>query len=186
MLNSEENTHTKTKTMKRIICIALSLLFVGALLAQEKYTVPELSYEKKHSRVLGETYGFLTTGINFAKSQGASPYDYGLYVGTIYASFWNSEVGFEGFVKNVILSWESLRADQDDQMIVTEEMDHSVLVEFPKNAMTKYFAQEKPVATIDEVVEYFNGVLKPITAKFNSSARVENTDVYLTITLKKN
>ena len=34
------------------------------LFAQEKYTVPELSYEKKHSKVLGETYGFLTTGIH--------------------------------------------------------------------------------------------------------------------------
>ena len=108
----------------------------------------------------------MTTGINFAKSQGVSPYDYGIYVGTIYASHWNPEIGFEGFVTNAIRAWASLMTDQGGKIIVTEKADNSVLMEFPKNEMTKFLRKENPVATTEEVVEYFNGVLKPITAKF--------------------
>ena len=135
--------------MRRFICIALSVLFMGSLFAQERFLVPELTYKQKHSRTLSETYGFVTTGINFAKSQGVSPYDYGIYVGTIYASFWNPEIGFEGFVKNAIRAWESLRTDQDDKIIVTEKADNSVMMEFPKNAMTKFLDKENPVASIE-------------------------------------
>jgi len=158
---------------------------MGSLFAQERFPVPELTYKQKHSRVLSESFGFVTTGINFAKSQGVSPYDYGIYVGTIYASYWNTEIGFEGFVNFVIPTWESLRTDQYDKIIVTEKADNSVLMEFPKNAITKFLGGENPVATIEEVVDYFKGILKPITAKFKSSATINITDTHITFIFKK-
>jgi hypothetical protein len=159
---------------------------MGSIFAQERYTVPELTYKQKHIRVLSETYGFVTTGINFAKSQGVSPYDYGIYVGNIYASYWNPEIGFEGFVKNVIRTWESLRTDQDAKIMITEKSDNTVSMEFPKNEMTKFLGGENPIATTEEVVEYFKGLLKPITAKFKSSATIDITDTYITFIFKKN
>ena len=158
---------------------------MGSLFAQEKFPVPELTYKQKHSRVLSETFGFVTTGINFAKSQGVSPYDYGIYVGTIYASYWNSEIGFEGFVNSAIRAWESMMTDQDDKIIVTEKADNSVLMEFPKNAITKFIGRENPIATTEEVMEYFKGVLKQITAKFKSSVTIDITDTHITFIFKK-
>ena len=145
-----------------------------------------MTYKQKLTRVIPEAYGFLTTGINFAKSQGVSPYDYGIYVGTIYASSWNPEIGFDGFVNNAIRTWESLRTDQDGKINILENTDNSVSIEFPKNAMTKFLGGENPIATIEEVGEYFTGILKPITAKFNSSVRIDITDAYFTIIFKKN
>ena len=145
-----------------------------------------MTYKQKHSRTLSETYGFVATGINFAKSQGVSPFDYGIYVGTIYASYWNPEIGFEGFVKSVIRAWECLRTDQDGKISVTEKADNTVLMEFPKKAMTKFLGGENPIATTEEVVEYFKGVLKPITAKFKSSVTIDITDTYITFIFKQN
>ena len=171
--------------MKRLICIALCVLFMGGLFAQERFPVPELTYKQKHLRSLSEAYGFMTTGINFAKSQGVSPFDYGIYVGTIYASYWNQEIGFEGFVNNAIRSWESFRTDQDGKIIVTEKADNSVLMEFPKNMMTKFLGEENPIASTEEVVEYFKGVLKPITAKFKSTATIDITETHLRFIFKK-
>ena len=172
--------------MRRFICIALSVVLMGSLFAQERFPIPELTYEQKYSRVLAETFGFVSTGINFAKSQGVSPYDYGIYVGNIYASYWNPEIGFEGFVKSFIGSWECMKTDQDGKINITENSDNSVSIEFPKNAMTKFIGRENPIATIEEVVEYFKGILTQITAKFKSSVTIEITDTYLTFNLKEN
>ncbi len=61
--------------MKRFICIALSVLFLGTLFAQQKYPVPELTLEKKNSIVSMNMYG--------------------MYVGNIFVHSWNPGIGFD-------------------------------------------------------------------------------------------
>jgi hypothetical protein len=148
--------------------------------------IPTRTCEQKYSRVKSEAYSFFKSGVNFAKSQGVTPFNYGIYVGNLYAPNWNPEIGFDGFVKSAILTWESLRAEQDDKIIITEKQDGSVLMEFPKNAIIKYFAGEKPIATFEEVIDFFRGLMKPIADKYNGSVTITITETFLAFNFKKN
>lgn len=172
--------------MKRLICIALSVLFMGSLFAQEKFPVPDVTLEKKNSIILANMYGMITSGISFAKSQGVSPHDYGMYVGNIFVHSWNPDIGFDGFVKGVIRSWESFKTDQDGTIRITENPDHSVTMEFPKIAMTKYLGKDSHHATIDEAVECFTGMLKPFGTTFNCAVTIDVTDTYLVFNFSEN
>lgn len=172
--------------MKRFICIALSVLFMGSLFAQEKFPVPDMPLEKKNSIVLMNMYGMITSGISFAESQGVSSHDYGMYVGNIFVHSWNPDIGFDGFVKGVIHSWESFKTDQDGAIRITENPDNSVKMEFPKIAMTKYLGKESQQGTLDEVLDCFRGILKPFGTTFNCAVMIDVTDTYLVFNLSPN
>jgi len=158
---------------------------MSSIFAQEKYIVPELSSNQKHVRVLSETYAQMAAGITFAKEQGVEPYDYGIFVGSIFAAYWSPEIGFEDFVNSLIRTWESLRTKQGAGLNITEASENTVLMEFPKNEIAKFLGKENPIATIEEFVEYFKGMLKPITAKLKTSATIDLTDTSISFTFEK-
>jgi hypothetical protein len=172
--------------MKKIICILVSVAFMFSLYAQEKYTVQVRTDLEKYITVKSQFYSFMNAGISFAKSKGVSPFEYGKYVGNLFAPSWNQEIGFEGFVRSVIRTWESMKTDTEGTITVTEKPDGSVIMEFPKVSMMKYFAAGIPIATFEECIEYFRGVIKPIADKFSCSLTLIANENFLVFTFKKN
>ncbi len=172
--------------MKKVICSAVCILFFGSVFAQELFPVPTRTCEQKYTTVKYQTYSTLKSAINFAKSQGVSALDFGIYTGNLYAPSWNADIGFEGFVKSSIQTWESFKTELDGQIVITENTDGSVSMNFPKIAMSKYFTGDKPMATFEEAVDYFRGALKPIAAKFNSTVTLTVTETTIVFHFKKN
>jgi len=95
--------------MKKIFGFLFCLLISTSLLAQDKYTVPDISVEDKFNRTLGQFWGIFATSVDFAKSQGITPHDYGKYLGKVFAPTWNKEAGFEGMVWGTVYNWETFK-----------------------------------------------------------------------------
>ena len=63
--------------MKKSLSLLFCLVLMGTVIGQEKYSVPEIPVKKKLNRTYSQTWGILAVGVDFAKSQGVTPYDYG-------------------------------------------------------------------------------------------------------------
>ena len=89
------------------------ILLAGIVFGQGKFTVPELSFEQKHDRTNSQIPVFLAAGINFAKTQDVTPYEYGKKIGKLFAPTWDKEAGFDGYVNGMIYISESSRTTDD-------------------------------------------------------------------------
>lgn len=148
--------------MKKLLCLLLPLLFIGSLNAQERFTVPERTHDQKHQRTIYQSWSVYAVGINFAKSQDVSAYDYGKYVGSLFAQSWNKESGFDGFVRGMIFNYENFRTEADGEIVIVENDDGSVVVKFPAIMLKKYFPEGNPYASFQEALDCFQGMLENI------------------------
>jgi len=148
--------------MKKLLSIAICLVFIGSAFGQEKFTVPERTPEQKHKRAMYQSWSIYAAGINFAKSQNISPYEYGKFVGNLFAQSWNKENGFDGFVNGMIYNWENFRIDSDGQLVVKAKDDGSVIIKYPAVMLQKYFPEGNPYASFQDALDCMQGVLESI------------------------
>jgi hypothetical protein len=168
--------------MKSLISILLGLFFIGNAIGQDKFTVPELSLEQKHNRVNSQIPAFLSAGISFAKTKDVTPYEYGKYVGKLFASTWDKDAGFDGFVNGMIFISESGRSNEDRLIEIKENGDGSVTIIRPPGPMSKY---GNAFATIEERNECMTGVLEQIAKYMGCTISREDTELTSIITIKK-
>ena len=171
--------------MKKLLSIAICLVFIGSAFGQEKFTVPERTSEQKHNRTLYQYWSIYAAGINFAKSQDVSPYEYGKLIGNLFAPGWNKENGFDGFVTGMVFNLENSKTDAEGQMVINELDDGSVIIKYPARAWKKYFPEGNPFASFQDVMDCLRGIMEPIADYMGCAVIQEVTVESIIITINK-
>ena len=171
--------------MKKLLGICICLLLAGSLFAQEKFVVPERSPQQKHVRTTYMMWSWYSAGINFAKAQGVSAYDFGKYVGSVFAQTWNKEKGFDGFVSGMIYNWENMRFDSSPEIIVNEIDDGYVVVKTSAAIVKSYFPEGNPYASFEEGMDCMRGMLEQIGDYLGCTFSQEVTDEYIVNSFRK-
>ena len=148
--------------MKKILSFAICMIFICNAFGQENFAIPERSPEQKHQRTIGQYYYIIAAGINFAKSQDVSAYEYGKYAGSLFSQTWNKESGLNGFVRGMIFNYENLRTEADGEIVILENDDGSVVVKYPAIMIKKYFPELNPYASFQEFLDFYLGFLENI------------------------
>jgi hypothetical protein len=171
--------------MRRIFVILFCFSLTSSLLAQEKYTVPDIRLEEKFDRILGQFWGIFATSVDFAKSQGITPYDYGKYLGKVFAPTWNKDAGFEGLVRGTLYNWENFKRDEDGKIQLQEMDDGSVVISVPRMAWDRYFSENFPPVSFKETMECMQGVSEEIATHLSAEIKQKITDEEIIFVLKK-
>ncbi len=171
--------------MKKMLSVLFSLVLIGTVIGQEKYAVPEVPIEKKLSRTYFQFWGVFAVGIEFAKTHGVSPYEYGKYMGKVFAPSWNQDGGFESYVKGSIYNWENSRTDEDKPMTITENEDGSVSIFYPIQVIKKYFSGEKSYTSFEEIMSCMEGVNEVIADYMGVEVKIEVTEEDIIFNYKK-
>ena len=104
--------------MKRTLIITLLCMLTASwTFAQDLFSVPELTQQNKQEVLYNHVIAYAVTGINFAKSQGVSPYDYGVHVGKLFTSFWNPEQGLPALGNGLIYILAGLHPDNEMEIL---------------------------------------------------------------------
>lgn len=171
--------------MKKLLGICICLLFVGSLFAQEKFVVPERTPQQKYVRTTYMMWSWYAAGINFAKSQGVSAYDFGKYVGSEFAQTWDIEKGFDGFVSGMIYNWENMRFDSAPDIIIKENDDGSVVITSPAVIIKSYFPEGNPFASYKEAMDCMRGMMEEIGDYLGCAFSQEVTEDFIVNTFRK-
>jgi len=171
--------------MKKYLTFIICLVLAGNLLAQEKYPLPVLTGDQKHGRMLGQFWYLGAAGCNFAKTHGVTAYEYGKYIGNLYAPTWGEGNNFEGYVKGVIYNFECMRLNSDSGMVVKVNEDESVSIRLDGNFLKKLFPEGNGFASYDECVEFMKGVFEPISDHMGATIKIEFQENLMITTLKK-
>ena len=70
-------------------------------------------------------------------------------------------------------------------MVVKEKDDGSVLLIIPIQAWKKYFSEENPIATFEEVIDCLWAVIEEIADHMNSEVKLEITEESIIYELSK-
>lgn len=171
--------------MKKLLSIAICLAFIGSAFGQEKFTVPERTPEQKYESTLFQYWGVYAAGINFAKSHDVSPYEYGKYIGGIFAPSWNKENGFDGLVNGLIYVLVDFNTNADGQMVIIEKDDGSVSIKYPAVAWKKYFSEDNAFGSFQDVMGCMQGIIEPIADYMGCVVIQEVTEESIIYTINK-
>jgi hypothetical protein len=169
--------------MKQYLLLATSLLLSGVMLSQEKYPINIPTSDEKHSQAIFQLYGFMGAGINFAESHGVTPYEYGKYLGNLFAPSWSGN--FNGFVEAVIGHNELTRRVSDPSIEVKENSNGSVTIISDEKMWRRYFSDDNKIATMNEFVDYLQGLYEPIADRMGATTKLELKDSSMVFTLMK-
>lgn len=171
--------------MKKCLTFFICLLLTASLLAQEKYPVPVRTGDQKHGRTLFQLYSTLAAGISFAKAHGVTPYEYGKYMGNLFAPSWGAGNDYEAFVKGSIFNIENFRHISDAGLIVEENNDGSVSIVTNDKMWHKYFPDGNGYASYDEFSECMKGLWEPLSNHMGATLSQETRDSLLIYTFRK-
>ena len=171
--------------MKKILSALMCFLLAGALFAQEKYPIPSLSSDQKHGRAVGQAWVIAAAGMNFAKTKGVSPYEYGKYLGTLFAPSWGEGNDFDQFVRGSIYNYESFRHVTDPPLQVKENTDNSVTVVTSEQMWHNYFPEGNPFASYNEFLELVKGLNESIANHMGATVTMENQGNQLIFTFRR-
>jgi hypothetical protein len=170
--------------MKKYLTLVIFLLLAGSLLAQEKYPVPVLTGDQKHGNMVFQYWVMNAAGISFAKAHGVTPYEYGKYIGNLFAPTWGQGNNFEGYVKGAIYNMSFL-CPSDAGLVVKENEDGSVSIRTDDSIWHKFFPEGQGFASYDEFIEYMRGINEPIADHMGATITIKRQDTQLVFTLKK-
>ncbi len=172
--------------MRKLLIITALVLFAGVAFGQEKFSVPDISPAQKHNLTNYQFMIMHAAGINFAKTQDISPYEYGKYLGSLFAPSWGKETGFDGFANGLIYNWETFKTDEDGPMVIVENDDGSVTVKYPVIAWKKYLPDGNLYASFEESMESIKGLGETIADYLGCtiSQKIDQESIYFTINKK--
>ncbi len=148
---------------KQIIFAALIFIFsVSLISAQDKITVTKLTDTQKHQRVIWQLNHTAIIGFKYAKSQGMTAKEYGEYFGEFSKLTWDKDGGFDGFVKGLLLNWETWRASSSKAIQIIKQTDDIFKFKTPSNL--KKITESNAYIGIDyeELMTIYDGLFKTI------------------------
>ncbi len=150
--------------MKKLSLITISFLFINFIVAQEKFTVPELSTQQKTDILYNHVIAYAVAGISFAKTQGVTPESYGKYIGKKFIPYWNPEAGFHVFVKGILDILSGINSNNEMQIISQSEK----MIRFKLKNVDLSF-QKGPMlgVTYNEYLECSYGIISLLAEHMN-------------------
>ncbi len=163
--------------MKKCLCFLICFAFVCSLYGQKIFKIPEQVPEQIDKRAIHAQWNIISSAINFAKSQGFTPDEYGSYTGNLLAAAWNIENGFTGFGQEVIYNWDTWRTNDDSPIFIIQETDKSLVLKIPVNGLKEYFSEKGDLGvSFDEMIEFMRGMEKQIAAYSGCTFELEVED----------
>jgi hypothetical protein len=171
--------------MKQIFLGLFCIAIAASLLAQEKYPTPTIPLDQKFNRSVNQIWALTAAGINQAKANGISPYDYGRSIGKLYAPTWGNR-DFDGFVKGMLGNFEYLRTPQEKPAVAKVNPDGSVALITDDKVMHTYFDRKPFNVNYEECLQYFNGILDVFASDIiHGKATYEHQDSVLVTTIRR-
>lgn len=99
---------------------------------------------EKHSQMVFMFWANLAPGVKFAKEHNVSPYEYGAYVGSLFASNHNTEAGFKGYAWSELHNWKLFIRESDEKIIIERESDSLLIFKVPSKIMLDLFCKFIP------------------------------------------
>ncbi|HKJ79717.1 MAG TPA: hypothetical protein VKA10_09280, partial [Prolixibacteraceae bacterium] len=103
--------------MKFLVFLTFCLFMFNILNAQQPFHVPDITPEQKQEILYNHVIAYAATGIGFAKTKGATPGEFGKYVGTQFKPFWNPSDGFPAFANGMLLILSGMYPDNELQIV---------------------------------------------------------------------
>mgnify|MGYP001560046469 CR=1 FL=1 len=113
-----------------------------------------------------------------------TPYEYGKYIGNLFAPTWGQGNNFEGYVKGAIYNMSFL-CPSDAGLVVKENEDGSVSIRTDDSIWHKFFPEGQGFASYDEFLDYMRGINEPIADHMGATITIKRQDTQLVFTLKK-
>lgn len=164
--------------MKKISAsIIFIILLAAGLNAQARYTIPVRSVDEKHQNLVFQFYlAGLGGGINFAKAHGTTPYEYGAYLGKMFAPGWGEPNNFDALVNGWLRNLEDSRVASDPPVQVKENQDGSVSVTASERMLHQYFPDGNEVASFTDILDCMRGLFTQIGDYLGAKVNIENRD----------
>jgi hypothetical protein len=113
--------------MKKIIAMLCGIsLFASTVIAQGKFSVPDISEAEKLSNMTGQWGAMVVLYISYAKSTGKSVDDVAVYAGDQAKVTWDKAVGFEGLVHGMLYHFVSMVPQ--GKVSILEQTENRVVV----------------------------------------------------------
>jgi hypothetical protein len=172
--------------MKRIILSLISISVAACLFGQQKYVVPVRTVEEKHQNLVFQFWlaGF-GGGINFAKAHGATPYEYGAYLGKKFAPGWGDQGNFDNLVNGWLRNLEDSRVASDPPIVVNENQDGSVSITASERMFRQYFPEGNEIASFTDCLDCMRGIFTEIGGYLGANVNIENRDGLMVFTYLK-
>lgn len=156
------------------------------IVTEDKYSsVPNITADQKHGRTLFQCWVVVAAGANYAKTQGTSPYEYGKYLGKLFAPTWGAGNDYEKLVKGMIYNLESFRHASDAPLVVKENADGSVSIRMDEKMIHKYLPEGNPFLDFKEFLELSRGLYEAIADYMGATFTSEITGTKMINTYTK-
>lgn len=142
--------------MKSFTFIALCMFTCSTSIAQDKFSVPELTQEQVQQVLYNHVVAYASSGISYAKSMGKTPESYGRYVGNLFTPFWDPAAGLPGFANQIMFILAGIHPDNEMKIVGQDE--NSIRVRM-KNVDMAFKQGPMLGVTYDEYLEFSYGVL---------------------------
>lgn len=167
--------------MKKLLVILCVSLFTTLTFAQGKFIVPTPSDLQKYQDVAWQWNNAYILLVSQAKSMGKSAEDAGSFAGDMVKNTWNKEIGFDGFVNNILYIWVNFNAGGTVE--ISEQSGSKVIClvkDFhPKDALPLYNV------TYKEYLQFFESFLSKLAEHMGSTYAQKDTEQGLIITMTK-
>lgn len=168
---------------KNLLSLLLCLFFSGWIYGQEKLTVPVLTGDQKQEILYNHVIGYAVTGIGFAKTKGATPLEFGEYIGKQFSAYWDPSGGLPVFASGIIFILSGMHPANEMQIV---SQDAKKVVFQLKNVDLPF--KNGPSfggVTYDEYLQCSNGILSALSDHMGLSFAQESTpDGWYRVTLE--
>jgi hypothetical protein len=167
--------------MKKLFVIFCVSLFTTLAFSQGKYIVPTPSDLQKYQDAAWQWNNAYIILVSHAKAMGKSAEETGSFVGDMVKATWNKEIGFDGFVNNILYIWVTFNAggtteilEQSGSKIVFRVKDFH-----PEAALPLYNV------TYKEYLQFFESFLSKLAEHMSSTYIQIATEEGLVVTVAK-
>lgn len=108
--------------MKKSAGMLILISFIALVHTSGQLTVPELTTENEKEVLYNHVIAYAACGIDFAKTKGVSPLEYGEFIGEQFMPFWNPDDGFHAFAGQIMFILAGMHPD-NQMHIIKQERD---------------------------------------------------------------
>ncbi len=167
--------------MKFLSFVFAGLFSLSSLLAQNPFSVPQLSPEQEKEVLYNHVVAYFAAGINMAKANDVSPEKYGKFIGELFKVFWTPEDGFVFFVNQIMFILKGV--NPYSEMEIKEQNEQ--MIRFTMSNMNLLFKQGPAYGiSYNEFLVCSEGILSTIANHMNADFSYRDTNGLYEVTIK--
>jgi len=165
------------------ITIIISLIFsITVINAQQHFSVPQITTEQKQEILYNHVIAYAAAGIGFAKTKGATPEEFGEYIGAQFKPFWNPADGFPSFANGMLFILGGMHPD--NELKIVEQSDKMIRFKL-KNVDFLFQNGTAFGTTYDEFLACSNGIISTLAEHMDVGFNYITEDGWYEVKLEK-